>query len=203
MSAMTTMTPRKPGAATLLGLAAVLAVAALAPFLARPARAQRTAAASGKPVSLAGGRVTFTPPPGFAAWTKEQIGRKYPPGPNAPQHVWANSERGTISVAVTFSPARISPEELPELKQFLEGFLPRALPGIRWLKREFVTINGTRWVHFAMTSKAIDTTIYNDMYFTSFDGKMLGFNFNSTLALKNKTLPLFARSRDSIVLKPS
>lgn len=157
--------------------------------------------AGAEPVALAGGRVRFTPPPGFVKWTEAQIGRKYPPGANAPQHVWSNDERGTISVAVTFSPARISPAQLPELKRFMEGFLPRAMPGMRWVKREFATINGTRWVHFALTSKAVDTTIYNDMYFTSFDGKMLGFNFNATTARKSKALPLFAKSRASIVLK--
>ena len=80
--------------------------------------------------------------------------------------------------------------------------MQQRMPGLQWLKREMLTLNGVRWVHLEMTTRAIDTTIYNDIYFTSFAGKMLGFNFNATTAMKNQALPQLRKSRDSIRIKP-
>lgn len=80
----------------------------------------------------------------------------------------------------------------------MEQTLPRMVPGLTWLAREIVEINRTRWVHFELTSHAIDTDIHNHMYMTSFDGKLLGFNFNSTIAQYEKYKDALARSRNSI-----
>ena len=130
-------------------------------------------------VSLGDGRVSFVPPAGFKAWTKEQIGAKYLRG-NPPQYVFAN-ETGAVTVAVTFSPSKVAPEQLPEFKTALEQMLPRMIPGLQWIAREFVTINGRKWLHLEMTSHALDTDIHNHVCATSFAGKALIFGFNSTI----------------------
>ncbi len=130
-------------------------------------------------VSLGDGRVSFVPPAGFKAWTKEQIRAKYFRG-NPPQYVFAN-ETGAVTVAVTFSPGKVAPEQLSEFKTAMEQMLPRMIPGLKWVSREFVTINGRKWLHLEMTSHAIDTDIHNHMYATSLDGKALFFGFNSTV----------------------
>lgn len=49
-------------------------------------------------------------------------------------------------------------------------------------------------------SRAIDTNIHNDTYFTSFDGKMLGFNFNSTVERYGAHKAELLKSRDSIII---
>lgn len=49
-------------------------------------------------------------------------------------------------------------------------------------------------------SRAIDTNIHNDTYFTSFDGKMLGFNFNSTVEQYGAHKAELLKSRDSIII---
>jgi hypothetical protein len=145
---------------------------------------------------LAGGKVSFVPPAGFRPMTEEMIKFKFPRG-NPPQHVYAN-EKMNVSVAISFSPQVLSPRQLAELKSAMEQTLPRLVPGLAWLAREIVEINGTKWVHFELTSHAIDTDIHNHMYMTSFDGKMLGFNFNSTIAQYEKHKEELARSRESI-----
>lgn len=153
---------------------------------------------SGDLVSLANGRVSFELPPGFRAMTEEMIRFKFPRG-NPPTHVYAN-ERLNVSVAITFSPQPLSPAQLPELKSAMEQALPRMVPGLKWLAREIVEINGTRWVHFELTSHAIDTDIHNHMYMTSLDGKLFGLNFNSTIAQYERYKDALASSRNSIRL---
>ncbi len=135
-------------------------------------------AAYGEEVSLRDGAVRFITPDGFMALTQPQIKVKYP-NYNRPQVVYANSDQG-VSIAVTFSSARVRPEQIPELKTMMEQTLPRVVPNLEWIKREIITTNNTDWVHLEFTSSAIDTDIHNHMYLTSFDGRMLGFNFNAT-----------------------
>ncbi|MBW4637600.1 MAG: hypothetical protein KME05_05080 [Gloeocapsa sp. UFS-A4-WI-NPMV-4B04] len=149
---------------------------------------------------LAGRRVSFVPPAGFTAMTPEEIALKFPQGTNQPQPVYANKRR-TVSVAITFSQAQISPEQLPELKNFLPKFLELAVPGIKWITQGFTVINKVRWIQLDFISKAIDTNIHNDAYFTSFDGKMLGFNFNSTVEQYDAVKTELRKSRDSIIIR--
>lgn len=149
-------------------------------------------------IYLAGRRVSFVPPAGFTAMTPKEIVIKFPNrGGTPPQHVYAN-ERRSVAVAITFSSARVSPQQLPELKNFLPKFLERAMPQIKWIAQDFVTISNARWVHLEFISRAIDTNIHNDTYFTSFEGKMLGFNFNSTTEQYNAVSAEIRKSRDSI-----
>jgi hypothetical protein len=147
-------------------------------------------------VFFAGRKVSFVPPAGFRPMTEEMIRFKFPRG-NPPQQVYAN-EKMSVSVAITFSPQVLSPRQLPDLKSAMEQTLPGLVPGLAWLAREIVEINGVEWVHFELTSHAIDTDIHNHMYMTSFNGKMLGFNFNSTIAQYETYKEELARSRESI-----
>lgn len=150
-------------------------------------------------VTVADGRVSFVPPPGFKPLTKEQISRKFPRG-NPPQHVFAN-ESQSVSVAVTLSAARLAPEQLEEFKAAMEQMLPRGTPGLVWITREFVTFGGRRWMHLEMTSTAIDTDIHNHMYATSFAGQALFFNFNATVKDYPAAKESLMRSVRSITLQ--
>lgn len=61
-------------------------------------------------------------------------------------------------------------------------------------------IDNVRWIQLEFISSAIDTDIHNDAYFTSFDGKMLGFNFNSTVEQYDASSAELRQSRDSITI---
>lgn len=130
-------------------------------------------------VTLGDGRVSFVPPAGFKQLTKEEIAKKYFRG-NPPQYVFGIRSL-SVNVAVTFSNAKVSPEQLPEYKEAMEEMLPRLIPGLQWLTRELIDVDGRKWFHLEMTSYAIDTDIHNHLYATSFDGKLLIFGFNSTV----------------------
>lgn len=149
-------------------------------------------------VALGDGRVSFIPPAGFKQLVKEEIAKKYFRG-NPPQYAFANETLST-SVAITFSSTNLSPEQLPEYKDAMETMLPRLIPGLQWLKREFVEMTGRKWLHLEMTSHAIDTDIHNHIYSTSFNGKALIFGFNSTVKEYPKMKEALEKSVQTIKL---
>lgn len=150
-------------------------------------------------ISLAGGRVTFVPPTGFTAMTSQEIAIKFPRG-NPPQYVYANQARN-VAVAITFSQARVTPEQLSEVQEALPSILAQTMPITKWITQAPTTINNRSWIRMEFISKAIDTKIHNDLYFTSFDGKLLGFNFNATVQQYAELKAELRKSRDSIIVK--
>lgn len=151
-------------------------------------------------IYLAENRVSFLPPVGFTAMTPEEIALKFP-NTNPPQQVYANAG-GTVAIAVTLSDVPLTPEQLPELKQVMESSLEQAQPELEWLERGFLEINGVRWLKLESITPALDANIRNDMYFTSLNGRMVGFNFNSTVEADDAVRTELLRSRDSIQIQP-
>lgn len=145
-------------------------------------------------------QISFIPPTGFTAMSQAEIIRKYP-GVRPPQYAYGNPRR-TVSVAITIADADIQPEELPAFKRFMENFMEKSVPGLKWHDRDLLTLNGLTWIRLDFTSKAIDTNIRNDMYLTSWQGKMLGFNFNTTIELATAVRDELVKSRNSIRIQP-
>jgi hypothetical protein len=150
-------------------------------------------------VSFADGKVSFVPPSGFQKLTPEQVARKFPQS-NDSRHLFANDTQ-SVSAGVTFSPAKVSPNKLQELKETFEEMLPKMSPGLQWQTRDFVEINGVKWVHLKFLSKAIDTDIQNDMFITSFEGRALIFAFNSISREYEAVKASLDESKNSIVIK--
>jgi hypothetical protein len=148
------------------------------------------------------GRVSFVPPAGFKPMSKEDINIKFGRKGEAyaPEFVYSN-EPGNVSVAAGFRGSGLKPSELDELKKFLEAQLEKSIPGLEWMEREIITHSGARWIHLYLKAPAIDTGIINDMYFTIFDGQLLLFNFNSTIAQYEKHKESLRKSAQSINVK--
>jgi hypothetical protein len=163
------------------------------------ARAQEEAA---ERVQLRDGRISFVPPAGFKLMSKEDIAFKF--GRNgaahAPELVYSN-EPQNVSVAMTFGGSGLREAELDELKKFLETQLGRSIPGVEWIEREIITRDGRRWIHLRLKAAAIDTGVFNDIYATVFDGRLLMFNFNSTIAQYEKHKESLHRSAQTISVK--
>lgn len=153
-------------------------------------------------VQLKDGRVSFVLPAGFKALSKEDINFKF--GRNgaayAPEFAYSN-EQQNVSVAVGFSGNGLQSAQLDELKKFFEAQFERQIPGVEWIEREIVTREGRRWIHFHLKAAAIDTGVINDMYATVFDGQLLLFNFNSTIAQYESHKESLRRSAQSITVK--
>ncbi|HEX8423635.1 MAG TPA: hypothetical protein VF634_09490 [Pyrinomonadaceae bacterium] len=153
-------------------------------------------------VQFKDGRVSFVPPTGFKPMSKEDINFKF--GRNgaayAPDFAYSN-EQQNVSVAVGFRGNGLPPVPLEELKKMMEKQLESSIPGVEWIEREIITRDGRSWVRLHLKAKAIDTGIVNDMYFTIFEGQLLLFNFNSTIAQYENHKESLRRSAQSINVK--
>jgi hypothetical protein len=158
-------------------------------------------AALGEKVSLFGGRVFFSPPAGLVKMTEELAAKKYPEVA-APSVAFSNA-KGTVSVIAVFAEERnLSPEQLPEFKEFFTSALEKAVPGIRWLRKELVEIDGRSWIHLEYISRrAGSRDVHNDAYITSLDNRMFLFNFNSAVEEYEKSKEALQRSKATIAVK--
>ena len=177
----------------------VLALVLLAVLSSAKVHAQATE----ERVQFKEGRVSFVPPAGFKPMSKEDINFKF--GRNgaayAPDFAYSANERHNVSVAFGAKGKGLPPISLDELKKMMEAQLESSIPGLEWIEREIVTLNGTRWIRLHLKSAAVDTGIINDMYFTVFDGQLLLFNFNSTIAQYDNYKESLRKSAETITVK--
>lgn len=148
--------------------------------------------------TVAGGKATFEPPPTLHPMSAQELARKYPAS-NAPKQAYA-AENGAVSVAFDLTSQPLPPERLGEATTELPKVLSQTIPGIRWLTKESIRVQGQTWVHLEFLSDARDTQIHNHLLLTSLDGRMLLFNFNATTAKYEQYRSAFLKSRDSIRL---
>jgi hypothetical protein len=142
--------------------------------------------------------ISFEGPKGFTVLTAEEIKSKYP-NHRPPAFVIGNDRRST-TIACNFRDDPLPAEAIVALKDQMGKMLEQVVPGIEWKEKKVTEVGGRQWIYYEMTSRAIDTDIYNIMLITSFRGKMLGFNFNSTKAEFPKVEAELRKSMASIVL---
>ena len=122
------------------------------------------------------GKVCVNLPADFELMSREVLETKYPSG-NRPTIVYTNKE-GSINFAFNHTKNRILIEQLPEALQAFVKQFNSLYPQIKWLKKEITTINSNKFIVLEFISPAIDTSIYNLMYITSLDEKVLMCGFN-------------------------
>lgn len=149
--------------------------------------------------TITGSGVSFDAPAGFTRLSQDEIDLKYQ-AKLAPAFVVGN-ERRTTTIAYDLRPQELSPDHLNQDKQAFEKIFERSIPGLIWKDRKIITLQNQRWIYFEMTSQAIDSDIHNIMLITPHKGKMLLFNFNSTVDDYKKFENVFKKSIQSITLK--
>lgn len=125
------------------------------------------------------GAVTLTVPDGFTTLSADEIRQKWPTSASPPSFVVGNTERST-AIAYDLKANALPPKDLDKALKAFEGVFTRIIPGIVWKRRELTEIAGRQWIQLEFTSHAVDTDIHNVMLATSFRGRMLAMNFNST-----------------------
>ena len=153
-------------------------------------------------VQLKDGRVSFVLPAGFKPMSKEDINFKFgrKGAAYAPDFAYSN-EQQNVSVAVGFRGSGLQAAPLDELKKAMEAQFESSIPGVEWIEREIITRDGRRWMHLHLKAAAVDTGVINDMYATVFEGQLLLFNFNSTIAQYEKYKESLRKSAQSINIK--
>lgn len=148
---------------------AVLLVSSL--FLAViPARA--------KTITLEYGRIVFDAPHGFQP-LMEEISASESLSSRHPRYA-IGTENAATTITYDIKDSSLPADKLDEERKAFANMLTQTVPGIEWKQNKLIELGGTEWIYFEFKSNPLDAEINNIMLTTSFDGKMLVFNFNST-----------------------
>lgn len=136
-------------------------------------------------VSLYNNKLRLSVPDYFTEMSSEMKYAKYPRG-NSPDVVYTD-EDGAVNVALNYTATAISHNDIAAMQNRLLQQLQAANPIDLTTRTE--TINGSEFAVFEFMSQAIDTRVYNLMFLTELDGRMLLGTFNCTEALKGEWQP--------------
>lgn len=157
-----------------------------------------SAASQAATIVVSGANASFEAPADFTPLSTNEIAMKWPPS-SPPTGAVGNARRST-TIAYDLKPDRVTPQQLPEVKQIFEQNFGRVVAGLEWKEHKIVRIQNQDWIWLEMTSRAADTDIYNIMLATSRYGRLLIFNFNSTKAEFPSIESALRRSIQSIKL---
>jgi hypothetical protein len=144
---------------------------------------------------LADRRLSIMPPAGFVPMPATEIAEKYPGSP--PLQVFTNSDR-TATIAITHTQQPLGLNQLPELKLLMSKRMEKTVPGLKWIRKDLISINGGSWMNMEATSNDGKVNLHNDMYFTSFQDRLLGINFSASAKQFAGLKAAFNQSRDSV-----
>lgn len=130
------------------------------------------------------GKVLALLPSGFDVMSEEMLAAKYPAS-NRPALVYTN-EDGSINFAFNHTVNQVTEDKLPEvLPAFVQQF-NSIYPQIQWFKKEIEKVNSKNFTVMEFTTPAVDTRIYNLMYITELEGRMLMCSFNCMESQKSE-----------------
>lgn len=128
--------------------------------------------------SLLNDKVELKIPKEFNKMSEELMNIKYP-SERRPTLVYSN-ESGGINVALNLTQNQASQEMIAAYKDNLVKSFKNVYPSAEWKDSGVKTINGKKVGYLELVTPAIDTEIYNLMFFTDLDGKLLLCTFNCT-----------------------
>jgi hypothetical protein len=160
-----------------------------------------TSAWSETPVSLYDGKLKFDAPAEFRPMAPELIAVKFPRG-SGPQHVYSDAKTTATSIAFTHSLGKLTDERLEEFREALVSMLSASKPGIIWIKKEIVVIQGRRWARLECTTPGADSVIHNEILVTPLDGRVLLVNLNTLNSLLPSAGSKLAAVKASLRLAP-
>lgn len=143
-----------------------------------------------------GSRVSFVAPDGFTALSDAEIAIKFPNA--APPANGVGNAKRTTTIVFEFKQIPLSPEAMGKMAQALQDGMEWGVPGLRWVRRDSVSLGGQDWIWMEATSRAIDTDIHNIVLLTSHQGRALMMNFNATREDFVKLEPALRESIHSI-----
>jgi hypothetical protein len=128
--------------------------------------------------SLLDNKVELKIPKDFEIMSEEMMKLKYP-SERRPALVYTN-ESGGINVALNLTQNDANQDIISAYKDnFVQSF-KNLYPSAEWKDSGVNEINGRKVGYLELVTPAIDTEIYNLIFFTDLDGKLLLCTFNCT-----------------------
>lgn len=120
-------------------------------------------------------------PSDFDLMPEEMLNIKYPIESHRPTEVYTNMN-GTVNVAFNFTKNNATKGDLLGYKSLFEQQFS-SNPQIDFRKSKLKQINGQDFIIIEFVTPAVDTHIYNKLFITSLNSRLLICTFNCTLEL--------------------
>ena len=129
---------------------------------------------------ILGGKGTALLPSDFELMSEEMLKVKYPPTSRRPGEVYTDY-KAEINVIFDHTRDKVNPEGLVGIKDKMVGRFSQ-IPGMTLLNHHMQTVNGREFFVIEFISPALDTEVYNLMFGTSYEARLLMGTFNCTVA---------------------
>ena len=149
--------------------------------------------------SLLNDKVELKIPKDFDIMSEELMKLKYP-SDRRPTLVYSN-ESGGINVALNLTQNQASQQLIPAYKDNLVKTFKNLYLSSEWKDSGIKTINGKEVGYLELVTPAIDTEIYNLIFFTDLDGKLLLCTFNCTKKSIDQWTPTAKEIMNSLKIK--
>jgi hypothetical protein len=149
--------------------------------------------------SLLNNKVELKIPKEFDIMPEELMKIKYP-SERRPTIVYSN-ESGGINVALNLTQNKASQDMISTYKDNIITSFKNVYPSAEWKDSGVKTINGKQVGYLELITPAIDTEIYNLMFFTDLDGKLLLCTFNCTKKSIDEWTPTAKEIMNSLKIK--
>jgi len=117
-------------------------------------------------------------PDDFVLMDVEMLNLKYPKA-NRPTLVYTD-DNGEVNIAFNYTQNKITPADIPKMKNsILNQF--KQVSSINLINSELRNINNKEFFIMKFYSQAIDTKVYNLMFGTELNGRLLIGTFNCTI----------------------
>lgn len=135
--------------------------------------------------SILDGKVEIKLPNDFGEMSEEIAKFKYPQN-NRPTLIYTDE---AAAVNVAFNLKQNVPTTQAGIKFLHNSFvqsMESSYPSAEWKGKGIKTINGKKVGYIELITPAMDTKVYNLVFFTDLDGKLLLCTFNCTMELMNE-----------------
>lgn len=144
-------------------------------------------------------RISMKVPSGFEPMKEEMLRLKYPLE-NRPTLVFTN-QTGSINVALNHTQHKADQEMITAYKDNLVQTFKNVYPSAKWKDSGVKEINGRKVGYMELVTPAIDTEIYNLLFFTDLDGRLLLCTFNCTKKDIKEWVPVGKEIMNSLIIK--
>ncbi len=149
--------------------------------------------------SLLDNKIEISLPSHFTVMSEEMLKAKYPGG-NRPKLVYTD-ENGTINIAFNHTTSKATLDQLEVFKDVLVKTMKASQEDGEWLGDGIREVNGRKIGYAELITQAIDTKVYNHVFFTVLDGRLLICSFNCTEKYMKEWKPIAAEIISSLKIK--
>ena len=149
--------------------------------------------------SLLNDQVELKVPKDFGIMSEELMKLKYP-SERRPTLVYSNAS-GSINLALNHTQSEATQQLIPEFKDYFVQVFTNLYPSAERKGSGLKTINGKEVGYVEFISPAIDTEIYNLIFFTDLDGRLLLCTFNCTINNLEEWEPIGKEIFNSLKIK--